>query len=89
MSGYRAPPAGALLSVPLDALTAVYHRASGITHLLAAPAPELLAVLADGPLDADAVLARLAEDYDLADADRTALIARLDELADSGLIERV
>ena len=84
---YRAPPVEALLTAGLDAFTAVFHRPSGITHLLASPAPEILTVLADEPLDLDALLARLADRFDLADADRAALAARLDELIVAGLVE--
>ena len=84
---YRAPPAEALLTADLDAFTAIFHRPSGITHLLASPAPEILDALAEAPLDMDALLARLAATFDLADADPAALAARLDELVVAGLIE--
>lgn len=84
---YRAPPPGCLRLAPLDALTAIYDRRSGITHVVAPPAPELIAALDDWS-DAAALLARLARDYDLADADPAALAARLDELVETGLIER-
>ena len=85
MTIYKAPSADALLVAPLDAFTAVFHRASGITHLLTEPAPQILQALGAG-LTLDALLARLAADYDLADADRDALAARLDELVVSGLV---
>lgn len=84
---YRAPPVEALLIADLDAFTAVFHRSSGITHLLASPAPEILGSLADEPLTLDALLARLADRFDLADADPEALAARLEELVVAGLIE--
>ena len=86
---YRAPPPEALLTADLDAFTAVFHRPSGITHLLASPAPEILAVLGDTPLDLVALLERLAERFALADADRDALAARLDELREAGLVEAI
>jgi PqqD family protein of HPr-rel-A system len=86
---YRGPPDGGLLIAPLDEFTAVYHRASGITHLLTEPAPQILAVLGDGELTLDALLDRLGRDYDLEDADRAALAARLDELIEAGLVERL
>lgn len=85
---YRAPPEGGLLVAPLDEFTAVYHRASGITHLLTEPAPQILAILGDGALSLDALLDRLARDYDLTDGTREALAARLAELVESGLVER-
>lgn len=82
---YRAEPLSSLLIEPLDELTAVYHRASGITHLLVQPAPELLHALQE-PATADGLLVRLAREFDLADADRDALLARLDELVAAGLV---
>ncbi|MGU3390191.1 HPr-rel-A system PqqD family peptide chaperone [Sphingomonas sp. M1A8_2b] len=84
---YRAPPTDGLLIAPLDEFTAVYHRASGITHLLTEPAPQILVVLGEGGLSLDALLDRLGRDYDLTDGTREALAARLDELVESGLVE--
>ncbi|WP_066809480.1 HPr-rel-A system PqqD family peptide chaperone [Sphingomonas asaccharolytica] len=85
---YRAASSDSLIVAPIDVLTAIYHRASGQTHLMASPAPEILEALADAPLDAGALLAKLRVDYDLVDADPEALIARLDELVETGLVER-
>ena len=73
--------------VALDSLTAIYHRTSGITHVVASPVPELLAALAD-PLTLDALLAKLAAEYDLPDADLAALAERLAELETAGLVAR-
>ena len=55
---------------------------------MASPAPEILEALAEAPLDAAALLAKLRADYDLVDADLAALTARLDELVETGLVER-
>jgi PqqD family protein of HPr-rel-A system len=85
---YSAAPPALLRIVPLDVLTLIYHRPSGITHVVDAPVPEILEVLAEAPLSAAALLARLADRFDLADADPAALAARLDELAAAGLVER-
>ncbi len=85
---YRAPPAGALRILPLDALTLIYHRASGITHIVDAPVPEILDALAERPLGAGALLAILADRFDLGDADPLSLAVRLDELVAAGLVER-
>jgi PqqD family protein of HPr-rel-A system len=85
---YRAESPDSLIVVPVDLLTAIYHRASGQTHLMASPAPEILEALAAAPLDAEALLAKLRADYDLVDADPEALTARLDELVETGLVER-
>ena len=84
---YHGPPEGGLLVAPLDEFTAVYHRASGITHLLTEPAPQILAILGEGVLSPDALLDRLKLDYDLADGTREALAARLAELVESGLVQ--
>lgn len=89
MTRYRAADPATLRIVPLDALTLIYHRASGITHIVDAPVPEILAALAGEPMAVEPLLARLAEAYDLADADPMALAARLDELATVGLVERL
>lgn len=88
MTRYRAAPAATLRIEPLDALTLIYHRASGITHLVDSPVPELLELLAE-PLTPDQALAALGELFDLVDPDADALAARLDELVASGLVERI
>ena len=85
MTLHRAPPMGALLAVPLDEFSALFHRPSGTTHLLTTPAPEILAILAEAPSTRDALLERLAEAYDV-EGGREALGARLDELIAAGLI---
>lgn len=81
-------PASTLRVLPLDDLTLVYHRASGITHLLAPPAPEIIDALAAEPMALPALLLRLSDEFDLADADQQALAARLEELVAAGLILR-
>ena len=88
MKRYCAPNPATLRIVPLDALTLIYHRASGITHIVDAPVPEILEALGAEALTVDALLARLAEVFDLADADPAALAVRLDELVVAGLVER-
>jgi PqqD family protein of HPr-rel-A system len=83
---FRAPPAAALIAAPLDGLTAIYHRPSGTTHLLAEPAPQILAALADRWLSPHELTATLADAYDL-DGSGDALAERLDELVEAGLVE--
>ena len=87
MTRYRAAPVATLRIVPLDVLTLVYHRASGITHVVDSPVPELIEVLGLNALTLDETLAALAAAHDLIDPDRDALAARLDELAAAGLVE--
>jgi len=83
---YRAAAPATLRIVPLDDLTAIYHRASGITHLVASPVPELLAALSE-PLTLVRLAKRLGEEFYLSDGE--ALAARLDELVASGLAEQL
>ncbi len=85
MTRFLAADPATLRVVALDELTLVYHRASGITHVLAPPAPEILAALA-APRTLDDLLARLSVDFDLLDGGREALAARLDELIAAGLV---
>ena len=80
---WRAPPAGELLIVPLDEIVAIFHRGSGITHLVASPVPELLAALSGEWR----TLADLDAMFDFVDGDNAALVARLEELAVAGLVE--
>ena len=89
MTRYKAAVPETLRIVPLDALTLVYHRASGITHVVDSPVPEILETLAAESLGVPELLTRLGEHFDLVDADVNALAARLDELAAVGLVERL
>lgn len=86
---YAADPPQARIEQPLDALTAIFHRPSGATHLVAAPAPELLEALGAGPADAATLLARLAIRFELPDAAIETIAARMAELAAVGLAWRV
>ncbi|MBB5984897.1 HPr-rel-A system PqqD family peptide chaperone [Sphingobium lignivorans] len=86
---YRAEPPGQILLESLGPIDALFHKRSGATHLVAAPVPQILAALAEGPADIDVLLARLATRFDLegeAVAVRAALQARLAELAALGLV---
>lgn len=86
---YVADPPGSRTTVALENLFAVFHERSGMTHILASPAPEILGALAAGPADADTLLARLRESHDLPDEDvREGIAARLAELEASGLVWR-
>jgi PqqD family protein of HPr-rel-A system len=85
---YARVPLPTLRIVPLDAMTLIYHRTSGQTHVVASPVPELIEVLDETPCDVATLLAWLGEHFDLGDPDAAALAARLDELADVGLVVR-
>ncbi len=86
---YIADAPGLRTVVPLESLVAIFHAPSGMTHLLAPPAPEILDALGEGPADADTILVRLTRTHDLDGVDaRAAILARLDELEMSGLVWR-
>jgi PqqD family protein of HPr-rel-A system len=75
-------------SVALDGLSAIYHRASGATHVVAEPVPQILEALGADTLTLTELLIRLGSDYDLGDDATKALSARLDELVALGLVIR-
>jgi PqqD family protein of HPr-rel-A system len=83
---FRMARAEAVKIVHLDSFIAVFHRDSGLTHLLAAPAPEIMATLGEAGLTRAGLAARLARDFELADLDDAALTERLDELVACGLV---
>jgi len=72
----------------IDGMMLVFHRPSGTTHFLASPMPEILALLAEAPMNAAALCQRLCDQLELT-ADEEARIvveARLGELVASGLV---
>lgn len=74
----------------MDGLSLAYHRPSGTTHILASPAPEILAALRQGPSNAAGLIARLEASHGIVhEGDISAMIeARLQELVIAGLIWR-
>ncbi|MBB4641675.1 HPr-rel-A system PqqD family peptide chaperone [Rhizorhapis suberifaciens] len=88
---YRAKDAADLVIRPLDELSLIYHRPSGITHIVASPVPEILGAMKDDDLDPGELLERLSQLYEFGmHSDLPAVIhARLEELASLGLIERL
>jgi PqqD family protein of HPr-rel-A system len=87
---YRADPAEARRTVELDGVTLIFHRPSGLTHIVAPPAPEILAALGEGDADTGVLLDRLKREYDFGDSGgiEAALDARLAELETAGLVWR-
>lgn len=87
---YKAEPADQLLVQPLDTMTLIYQRRSGMTHIVAEPVPEILAVMGNDAVSAAQVAARLAAQFEFDTTDAEAIVAsRLDELAALGLVEPV
>jgi PqqD family protein of HPr-rel-A system len=86
---YIAEPEDAVHAVALDGLSLLFHAPSGMTHIVAAPAPEILAALREGPADAAELIRRLRARFDLEEGEAEAAIrARLDELKAAGLVRR-
>jgi PqqD family protein of HPr-rel-A system len=84
---YIADPSELTRRVELDGLTALFHRPSGMTHILAAPAPQILEMLAGKAADLDE-LARLLGDRFEVSGGAEALAARVAELEAAGLVRR-
>lgn len=72
--------------MPLDSLTAIYHRPSGQTHVVAEPVPELLSALCIGACDVAALARRVG--LDATEDTLNLLIERLNELVATGLVAR-
>ena len=86
---YKAEPDAMLLIQPLDAMTAVYHRRSGITHIVSEPVPQILQVMGGETLTCGEIMVRLSADFDFEGVDAESLITdRLDEMASLGLVEQ-
>jgi PqqD family protein of HPr-rel-A system len=87
---YQAEPADQLWVEPLDAMTLIYQRRSGITHMVAEPIPEILAAMGGEAVSAAMLVATLSDQFDVGtDEDAEAVVAaRLEELAELGLIKR-
>lgn len=88
---YRAEPADQRLVEPLDIMTLIYQRRSGITHMVGEPVPQMLAAMGDDAVDAAMLAERLRKKFDLGEtADAVAVLSeRLEELAELGLVERI
>jgi PqqD family protein of HPr-rel-A system len=84
---YIADAPEALRRVELDGLTALFHLPSGMTHIVAPPAPQILEALGEGPADAGEILARIKRYYEVGEGEE-AVAARLDELEAVGLVRR-
>jgi PqqD family protein of HPr-rel-A system len=86
---YIADDAGEVRAVQLDGLVALFHGPSGMTHVVAPPAPQILEALGEGPGDARAILERIRARYDVEEEEAAGAIeARLAELESAGLVRR-
>jgi PqqD family protein of HPr-rel-A system len=88
-SRYIADPDVRAVTAELEGLTLLFDARSGQTHILAPPAPEILAALAGRAGDSDEVLDRIRERFEpAADDPAAAIAARLAELEAAGLVRR-
>jgi len=87
---FATDPEAQVSAVELDGLSVLFHAPSGMTHIVAAPAPQILDALRIGPADAGELLARLRAWYDFESDDEVAdaVDARLEELEAAGLVRR-
>ena len=85
---YIADPPELLKRVELEGLTAIFHKPSGMTHIVAPPSPQILDALASGPAGAEELLARIGERFEI-EGGEEALSARLSELEAAGLVSRL
>ena len=85
---YIADPPHELRAVPLDGLVALFHAPSGMTHVVAPPAPQILEALHEGTGDARAILERIRARFEVGDEGTEAIEARLAELEAAGLVRR-
>lgn len=87
---YAADAQAHVRRVDLGGLTALFHAPSGMTHIVAPPAPQILDALERGPGDPSEILARISEHFDINDeASAAAIEARLAELEAAGLVWRL
>ena len=85
---YIADPPELRKTVALEGLTAIFHRPSGMTHIVAPPSPQILDALRAGPAGAEELLARIGERFEV-EGGEDALAARLAELEAAGLVRRL
>jgi PqqD family protein of HPr-rel-A system len=87
---FHADPPSVMIASAIEGFTALYHRRSGQTHIVAEPVPQILNLLGKSPLDVSQIEAALAAENDLeAEGDLTAaLVDRLCELEAIGLVWR-
>ncbi len=87
---YQADPTDAYRVEPLDSMVLIYHRPSGITHMVTEPVPEILAAMGIKAVSATEIAEQLKAVFDLGDAAQAelAIAARLAEMAEQGLIAK-
>jgi PqqD family protein of HPr-rel-A system len=83
---YSAAAPDCLIITKLDEVSALFHRPSGMTHIVVEPVPEIIAALQQHPLSVVELLKRLSVPAN--SETKAAIDARLAELEAGGLISR-
>ncbi|MFN3619237.1 HPr-rel-A system PqqD family peptide chaperone [Sphingorhabdus sp.] len=81
-----------LIIEPLDAMTLIYQRRSGMTHIVAEPIPQILMAMGSQPQTAQDTARRLAMEFDFGENTEVVVeivTSRLEEMAELGFLERV
>lgn len=93
---YKIRDAGNLLLQHLDYMALLYDRRSGITHIIAQPAPQIIEALGHNILQPAQIEKILNKEYDIQsfeddniDSFEDIIIARLDEFVDLGIAEKI
>lgn len=80
----------------LDYMALLYDRQSGITHIIAQPAPQIIEALGHNILEPTQIEKILNKQYDIQsfeddniDSFEDIIIARLDEFVDLGIAEKI
>ncbi len=86
---YKAANAKDLILRELDEMSLIFHKTSGITHVVADPIPAILEVMEATSMTAAKVVDKLAKNFELEDAldIENFVLARLDEMCSLGLVE--
>jgi PqqD family protein of HPr-rel-A system len=87
---FAADPGSSRKGVRLDGLDVLFHRQSGMTHIVAPPAGEILDALNDGPASVQELVDWLSSRFELAGDNAVAAVrARIEELECAGLVRRL
>src|SRR3546814_16481040 len=74
---YRAENPASIAVHHFDELTLLYHRSSGITHMVIAPAPQLLAVTGSEELAVADILTRMSQAFGMGKGGQESVLAVL------------
>jgi len=93
---YKMRDAGNLIMQHLDYMSILYDRLSGITHVIAEPAPQIIEALGQDTLSPSQIEQVLKKQYDIQPFDgketenlEDIINARLEEFVELGLAEKI